>query len=110
LVNLSLQDAYPLTVIEALLCGMVPVCSALPGTIELAAEAPVIALVDGQDGDAAATRIVAIDWTEVPSGAEVMRHKFDWTPLSHRYRNAFFELTAGMSPAPSNKFLKAVAP
>jgi glycosyltransferase involved in cell wall biosynthesis len=109
LVNLSLQDAYPLTVVEALLCGMAPVCSALPGTMELAAEAPVIALVQGQDGEAAAGQIAAIDWAAIPSGAAVMRHKFGWASLSCRYRSAFAELMAGRRLAPSNKSLKAVA-
>jgi len=110
LVNLSLQDAYPLTVIEALLCGVVPVCSALPGTIELAAEAPVIALVQGQDGEAAAARIAAIDWTAIPNGADAMRSKFSWTSLSRRYRSAFAELAAGRRQAPFDKSLKVVTP
>lgn len=94
LVNLSLQDAYPLTVIEALLCGVAPVCSALPGTRELAADAPAISLVEGQDAEAAAEKILSIDWAALaPSGA-VMRRKFHWAGLERRYRERFAALAA----------------
>lgn len=92
LVNLSLQDAYPLTVIEALLSGIAPVCCALPGTEELAVDASVISLVNGQDGDAAADRIIEIDWAAMKSGADALRSKFNWTAVSRRYREAFSQL------------------
>jgi glycosyltransferase involved in cell wall biosynthesis len=92
LVNLSLQDAYPLTVIEALLCGVAPVCSALSGTRELAADAPVISLVEGQDAEAAADRIVSLDWSALASSSTAMRRKFAWAGLERRYRERFAAL------------------
>lgn len=99
LVNLSLQDAYPLTVIEALLSGVVPVCCALPGTRELARTAPVIALIDGQDGEAAATRIAAIDWSALPAAAEAVKTRFSWAQLARRYGEVFTRLRAKSIPA-----------
>jgi glycosyltransferase involved in cell wall biosynthesis len=101
LVNLSLQDAYPLTVIEALLCGVAPVCSALPGTRELAADAPAISLVEGQDAEAAADSIVSIDWSALAYAGAVMRRKFHWAGLERRYRECFAALAAKGSSASS---------
>jgi glycosyltransferase involved in cell wall biosynthesis len=92
LVNLSLQDAYPLTVIEALFSGVAPVCCALPGTEELAADASVISLVNGQDGDAAANRILSIDWPAMKDGADALRSKLNWAAVSRRYGEAFSQL------------------
>lgn len=94
LVNLSLQDAYPLTVIEALLCGVAPVCTALPGTRELAGEVPAISLVEDQDPEAAADRIAAIDWAALGDGAAVLRRQFGWSALAGRYHDQFHALTA----------------
>lgn len=94
LVNLSLQDAYPLTVIEALLCGVAPVCTALPGTRDLAGEVPAVALVEGQDAIAAADRIQSIDWAALPAAASVLRLKFGWAGLARRYRDRFRAITA----------------
>lgn len=108
LVNLSLQDAYPLTVLEALLCGVAPVCSALPGTEDMASEAPAISLVQGQDAEAAADKILAIDWSSLPGSAEVIRRKFDWSVLGKQYHAAFFELIAPSHSA--NAAMKAVTP
>jgi glycosyltransferase involved in cell wall biosynthesis len=110
LVNLSLQDAYPLTVIEALLCGVAPVASSLPGTKELAADAPAISLVAGQDAEAAAARILSIDWAAVPSGAEALRRKFDWTVLARRTNDAFTELTSNPPQTACSPSTKAIAP
>jgi glycosyltransferase involved in cell wall biosynthesis len=93
LVNLSLQDAYPLTVIEALLSGVAPICCALPGTEELAADAPAISLVNGQDSDAAVARILAIDWAAMKDSADALRSKFNWAAVSRRYGEAFLQLT-----------------
>jgi len=93
LVNLSLQDAYPLTVLEALLCGVAPVCCALPGTAEMAAATNAICLVDGQNGLAAAEQVLAVNGGSVYEGARLMRHKFDWTGLRARYGAAFAGLT-----------------
>jgi len=101
LVNLSLQDAYPLTVIEALLCGVVPVCCALPGTRELAQTAPVITLIEGQDGEAAAARIVGMDWSLLPAAAEAAKMRFSWAPLARRYGEAFTALRAKSRPSVS---------
>lgn len=98
LVNLSLQDAYPLTVIEAVLCGVVPVVSRLPGTEDLAADAPAIGLVDGQDGIAAAARICAMDFEAVVASAAALRQKFTWSAQAERYRGAFQSLH---TPGPS---------
>lgn len=91
LVNLSLQDAYPLTVIEAVLCGVAPVCSALPGTEELALDAPIISLVPGQDAKIAADRIQAIDWRQTGSSVHSLREKFAWSGVASRYRAIFRE-------------------
>jgi glycosyltransferase involved in cell wall biosynthesis len=107
LVNLSLQDAYPLTVIEALLCGVAPVCSALPGTRELAADAPVISLVEGQDAEAAADRIASIDWSALPRGGAVMRQKFHWAGLERRYRERFAALSAHGSSVSTHPSVQA---
>ncbi len=109
LVNLSLQDAYPLTVLEALLCGVVPVVASLPGTRELAADAPAIALVTGQDTEAAADRILAIDWAGFGSSAEVLRRKFGWTALARRYADAFTGLTANPPRNVCSPSIKATA-
>jgi len=108
LVNLSLQDAYPLTVLEALLCGVAPVCSALPGAEEMAGEAPAISLVQGQNAEAAADKILAIDWPSLPDSAEVIRRKFDWSVLGKQYHAAFSELIAPSYSA--NAAMKAVTP
>jgi glycosyltransferase involved in cell wall biosynthesis len=94
LVNLSIQDAYPLTVIEALLCGVAPICCALPGTEEMANEAAGIILVDGQDPQAAADCILTINRDAVYDGARRMQQKFDWPHLRARYRAAFAALAA----------------
>lgn len=109
LVNLSLQDAYPLTVIEALLCGVAPVCSALPGTRDLAADAPVISLIDGQDSEAAADKIMAIDWSALPHGAAVTRRKFHWAGLKRRYHERFAALAAKRSSVSIRPSLQARA-
>lgn len=92
LVNLSLQDAYPLTVIEAVLCGVAPVVSRLPGTEELAGDAPIIALIDGQDAKAAAERIVAMDFRALAASASALRQKFTWSAQAGRYHAAFATL------------------
>jgi glycosyltransferase involved in cell wall biosynthesis len=110
LVNLSLQDAYPLTVMEALLCGVAPVASSLPGTRELAVDAPAIALVAGQDAEAAADRILAIDWASVANSAEVLRRKFGWAVLARRYAGAFAGLAANPPRIACDKPIKAIAP
>jgi glycosyltransferase involved in cell wall biosynthesis len=110
LVNLSLQDAYPLTVIEALLCGVAPVCCALPGTEELAAEARVISLVEGQNGEAAADRIVDMDWAAVEGCAEVLRRKFNWAGVSHLYREAFLKLVETTAPPSSGRHFEPAVP
>jgi glycosyltransferase involved in cell wall biosynthesis len=108
LVNLSLQDAYPLTVIEALLSGVAPVCCALPGTEELAADAPVISLVDGQDSEAAADRIMAINWRAMRGGAEVLRGKFNSATVSRQYREAFLRLAEKTAPLSSSEHFEPV--
>lgn len=92
LVNLSLQDAYPLTVIEALLCGVTPVCARLAGAEELASETQAICLVDGQDAKAAADCILAIDTSTVVTSAAAMRQTFSWASMTARYRLAFTDL------------------
>jgi glycosyltransferase involved in cell wall biosynthesis len=99
LVNLSLQDAYPLTVIEALLCSVAPVVSRLPGTEELAEETSAISLVDGQDGEVASARILALDWGMVPDATEMLRGKFTWSTLRLRYGEAFAALAQPRSSA-----------
>ena len=109
LVNLSLQDAYPLTVIEALLSGVAPVCCALPGTEELAADAPVISLVDGQDCEAAADRIMEINWAAMRGGAEALRRKFNWTAVSRQYREAFSELAESPAALSSSEHFEQAA-
>jgi glycosyltransferase involved in cell wall biosynthesis len=108
LVNLSLQDAYPLTVIEALLSGVAPVCCVLPGTEELAADAPVISLVDGQDSDAAADRIMEIDWTAMKDGADALRCKFNWTVVSRLYREIFLQLAEKTAALSSSEHFEPV--
>jgi glycosyltransferase involved in cell wall biosynthesis len=110
LVNLSLQDAYPLTIIEALLCGVAPVCCALPGTEELAADAPVISLVEGQDSEAAADRIMTIDWTAIADGARALRRKFDWETVSRRYRECFAGLDDKAPPLAAAQQVRAARP
>jgi len=98
LVNLSRQDAYPLTVLEALLCGVVPVCSKLPGTEEMARETPAIVLVDGQGAQSAADRILTLDFRVLADGAGWARRKFGWDGMRAKYREAFTRLAgAGTS-------------
>lgn len=97
LVNLSLQDAYPLTILEALLCGVAPVCCALPGTEEMAAETAAILLVDGQNSQAAADQVLAVSRDTVRDGARLMRDKFDWARSKLRYNAAFASLARGAS-------------
>jgi len=89
LVNLSVQDAYPLTVIEAALCGMAAVCTALPGTKELAFDAPIIVLAPGQDAKVAADRIQEIDWQQSGPSMDTLRERFGWTAVASRYRAVF---------------------
>lgn len=108
LVNLSLQDAYPLTVIEALLCGVMPICCALPGTVEMASETAAISLIDGQDAITAAERILAIDRDTVRDGSRLIRQKFGWTGLRARYHAAFSDLAAGTATIPKTDITRAM--
>lgn len=89
LVNLSLQDAYPLTVLEALGCGLCVVCTALPGTTEMAAAFPAVRTVTGQDAQAAARIVEAA----APPVAADLSSRFGWPVVAARYRAAFDALT-----------------
>lgn len=110
LVNLSLQDAYPLTVIEALLCGVVPVCSILAGTEELQQEAPSIVLIEGQYGAAAAEKIASLAFDSVPASASALRHKFSGPVLQRRYQKAFAALLPQPRPIHSDAAIKVITP
>ena len=94
LVNLSLQDAYPLTVLEALACGVAPVCTALPGTREMAAAVPGITLIEGQDGEGAAEEILKLERENIADGRRVVRRLFGWPQLKAQYLPVFAALAA----------------
>lgn len=110
LINLSVQDALPLTVMEAMLCGVAPVVTALPGTVELAAEIPGLSLVTGQDAQAAAARIAAIHWDSTAEGAAAIRHRYGWDVLKTRYQRAFAGLAAPSRTISSQPAVRGIAP
>jgi glycosyltransferase involved in cell wall biosynthesis len=87
LVNLSVQDAYPLTVLEALGCGLAAVCTALPGTREMAADFAGIRLVEGQDAKRATERVCAAARRPADQRGK-LRTMYGWPAVGARYGEA----------------------
>lgn len=94
LVHLSLQDAYPLIVLEAISAGLVPVCSALPGVTEMKAEFPIIRLVAGQNAVAAADDIEAFfanegNEDEIRHSQSTVMEALNWDVVGKAYVGIF---------------------